>query len=72
MKALHTVSFLEADHIAEYLIYQLVMNSCKEYFAEFFDPTDKLGADVPFCVLCGTAMVEGRGERLRKLPDMPD
>lgn len=32
----------------------------------------EVGSDVPFCVLCGTAMVEGRGERLRKLPDMPD
>ena len=31
-----------------------------------------VGSDVPFCVICGTAMVEGRGERLRKLPDMPD
>ena len=31
-----------------------------------------VGSDVPFCVLCGTAMVEGRGERLRKLPDLPD
>ena len=31
-----------------------------------------IGSDVPFCVLCGTAMVEGRGEQLRKLPDMPD
>ena len=31
-----------------------------------------LGSDVPFCTICGTAMVEGRGERLRKLPDMPD
>ena len=31
-----------------------------------------VGSDVPFCVLGGTAMVEGRGERLRKLPDMPD
>ncbi len=31
-----------------------------------------IGSDVPFCVLCGTAMAEGRGERLRKLPDMPD
>ena len=31
-----------------------------------------VGSDVPFCVLCGTAMVEGRGERLRKLPDIPD
>ncbi len=32
----------------------------------------RVGSDVPFCVICGTAMVEGRGERLRKLPDMPD
>ena len=32
----------------------------------------QVGSDVPFCVMCGTAMVEGRGERLRKLPDMPD
>ncbi len=33
---------------------------------------ESLGSDVPFCTLCGTAMVEGRGERLRKLPDLPD
>ena len=32
----------------------------------------QVGSDVPFCVLCGTAMAEGRGERLRKLPDMPE
>lgn len=32
----------------------------------------EVGSDVPFCVLCGTAMVEGRGERLRKLPDLPE
>jgi len=32
----------------------------------------QVGSDVPFCVICGTAMVEGRGEHLRKLPDMPD
>lgn len=31
-----------------------------------------VGSDVPFCVLGGTAVAEGRGERLRKLPDMPD
>lgn len=31
-----------------------------------------VGSDVPFCTLCGTAVVEGRGERLRKLPDLPD
>ena len=32
----------------------------------------QVGSDVPFCTVCGTAMVEGRGERLRKLPDLPD
>jgi len=31
-----------------------------------------VGSDVPFCTMCGTAMVEGRGEKLRKLPDLPD
>ena len=31
----------------------------------------QVGSDVPFCVVCGTAMVEGRGERVRKLPDLP-
>ena len=31
-----------------------------------------VGSDVPFCVLGGTAMAEGRGEKLRKLPDIPD
>ena len=32
----------------------------------------RVGSDVPFCVVGGTCMVEGRGERLRKLADMPD
>lgn len=32
----------------------------------------QVGSDVPFCVLGGTALVEGRGERLRKLPDLPE
>ena len=32
----------------------------------------QVGSDVPFCVVGGTAMVEGRGERLRMLPAMPD
>lgn len=32
----------------------------------------QVGSDVPFCVICGTAMVEGRGEQVRKLPDIPD
>ena len=32
----------------------------------------QVGSDVPFCVVGGTVMVEGRGEKLRKLPDLPD
>ena len=32
----------------------------------------EVGSDVPFCTVCGTVMVEGRGEKLRKLPDLPD
>ena len=32
----------------------------------------QVGSDVPFCVVCGTAMVEGRGEKLRMLPKMPE
>lgn len=32
----------------------------------------QVGSDVPFCTICGTAMVEGRGERVRKLADLPD
>ena len=31
-----------------------------------------VGSDVPFCTLCGTAMCTGRGEILRKLPDIPE
>lgn len=31
-----------------------------------------IGSDVPFCVGGGTALAEGRGERLTPLPDFPD
>ncbi len=31
-----------------------------------------VGADVPFCIVGGTARVEGIGEKMTKLPDMPD
>ncbi len=31
----------------------------------------EVGSDVPFCTLGGTALVEGRGERLQKLPNLP-
>ncbi len=32
----------------------------------------QVGSDVPFCVIGGTCMCTGRGERLRKLPNMPE
>ncbi|MBQ8812974.1 MAG: 4-(cytidine 5'-diphospho)-2-C-methyl-D-erythritol kinase [Lachnospiraceae bacterium] len=32
----------------------------------------KLGADVPYCLLGGTALAEGIGEKLTVLPDMPE
>lgn len=31
----------------------------------------KLGADVPYCIMGGTALAEGIGEKLKKLPDAP-
>jgi len=32
----------------------------------------KLGADVPYCIMGGTALAEGIGEKLTRLPDTPD
>lgn len=32
----------------------------------------KLGADIPYCVMRGTALAEGIGERLMPLPSMPE
>ena len=32
----------------------------------------KIGADVPYCVMRGTALAEGIGEKLTRLPDAPD
>ena len=32
----------------------------------------KLGADVPYCIMRGTALAEGIGERLTPLPSMPE
>lgn len=33
---------------------------------------EQVGSDVPYCVLGGTALAEGRGEQLRPLPALPD
>lgn len=39
---------------------------------ELADLSAKVGSDVPFCVLGGTVMVEGRGEFVRSLTPMPE
>lgn len=54
-----------------------VLRGLNRYFGEpmtilqLADLGAKVGSDVPFCVVGGTVMCEGRGEKLRKLPDMP-
>ncbi len=39
---------------------------------ELMDRGVRLGADVPYCILRGTALAEGIGERLTRLPAPPD
>lgn len=39
---------------------------------ELMDRGVKLGADVPYCIMRGTALAEGIGEKLTKLPAMPN
>ncbi len=39
---------------------------------ELMDLGAKVGSDVPFCVMEGTALAEGRGDRLTALPPLPD
>ena len=39
---------------------------------DMMDMGVKLGADIPYCIMGGTALSEGIGEELTKLPDIPD
>ena len=39
---------------------------------ELMERAVKIGADVPYCVMRGTALAEGIGEKLTPLPPMPD
>lgn len=39
---------------------------------ELMDRAVQVGADVPYCILQGTALAEGIGEKLTPLPDAPD
>ena len=39
---------------------------------ELMERAVKIGADVPYCIMGGTALAEGIGEVLSKLPPMPD
>lgn len=39
---------------------------------ELMDRGSRIGADVPYCLLRGTALAEGIGEKLTPLPPLPD
>jgi len=55
-----------------------VLRALNRHYKAFFteealaDLGAKVGSDVPFCVLGGSAMAEGRGERLRPLKSIPN
>lgn len=54
-----------------------VLRALNRYFGEILSLeelaqlSEKIGSDIPFCVLGGTRMCEGRGEIMRRLPDCP-
>jgi len=54
-----------------------VLRALNRYYEELLSPEElaqlsaKIGSDIPFCVLGGTRMCEGRGEIMRRLPDCP-
>jgi len=55
-----------------------VFRALNRHFNQFFSTaellklSEKVGSDVPFCVLGGTALAEGRGEVLTSLENIPD
>ena len=55
-----------------------VLRGLNRHYGQPMDPMAladvgaKVGSDVPFCVIGGTVMCEGRGERLRPMQGMPD
>jgi len=40
-------------------------------YSQLLKLASDVGSDVPFCIDGGTALVEGRGEKISKLPDLP-
>lgn len=40
--------------------------------AGLYRAAERAGSDVPFCLMGGTALAEGRGERLTPLPELPE
>lgn len=40
--------------------------------SELLKVSEKVGSDVPYCVVGGTYLAEGRGEILTKVPEIPD
>lgn len=58
-----------ADAAAVLLLLNKIYN--KFEFNELSEIALKLGADVPFCLMGGTAFVEGIGEKIKKIKDVP-
>lgn len=54
-----------------------VFVGCNELFhlgideSKLMELAASIGSDVPFCIKGGTAIAEGRGERIKSLPDLP-
>ena len=54
-----------------------VLRLLNRYYGELVSPEEladlsaKIGSDIPFCVIGGTVMCEGRGERMRRLKNCP-
>ena len=54
-----------------------VLRALNRYFGELMTPEEladlsaRIGSDIPFCVLGGTVMCEGRGEIMRRLKEIP-
>lgn len=48
------------------------LTGAKKSAAELCAMAEQIGSDVPFCVLGGTMLAEGRGEILTPLPSLPD
>jgi len=60
-----------ADAAAVLLGMEALYKRAKGDLSRLFPLSEKIGADVPFCLLGGCALCEGIGERMHPLPPLP-